>query len=243
MSCEDAKAGCRSRQRRTWAIYEYTTSGTSHYLDETQSEESSASESESENDRGESDSSGDDGSDFSKEQAQEVFDDFMVSLPTLEHKTLAVLLMHSFKDRQKMGSRDAAKEAVSITRFNEKTVRKYNKDFFNNRGKFPETRQGKYERHCLHKDENIRLEASLWLRENSCKKGELNMIAQSFCQWVSDCLLPSHDLSPSYPRSISLRTAIRWIRQLGFRPTSHEKGAYVDGHERQDVVASRGDFL
>ena len=211
--------------------------------EETHSEESSASESESENDRGESDSSGDESGDFGKEQAQDVFDDFMVGLPSLERKTLAVLLMQSFQDRQKMGSRDAAKEAASITGFNERTVRKYTKELFDNRGKFPETRRGKHERHCLHNDENIRLEASMWVRENSCKKGDANMTAQSFCQWVNDCLLPSHDLPPAYPRSISLRTATRWLRRLGFRPTSHKKGAYVDGHERQDVVASRGDYL
>ena len=33
------------------------------------------------------------------------------------------------------------------------------------------------------------------------------------------------------------------LHRLGFRPTSHKKGAYIDGHERDDVVAHRKDFI
>ena len=69
------------------------------------------------------------------------------------------------------------------------------------------------------------------------------MTAQSFCQWVNDHLLPSQNLPPELPRSISVRTATRWLRRLGFRPQSHKKGTYVDGRERADVVASRSKYL
>jgi len=41
---------------------------------------------------------------------------------------------------------DAAQEAASITGFNEKTVRLYRKEFFEQKGNFKESRQGKYER-------------------------------------------------------------------------------------------------
>ena len=33
------------------------------------------------------------------------------------------------------------------------------------------------------------------------------------------------------------------LRHIGFRPIRHKKGAYVDGHERADVVASRSQYL
>ena len=197
-------------------------------------------ESESENERT---LSSDEGEELTDETAQAVFDDWMVCLPAIQRKTLAVLLMHSFKVRQNMNAKDAAREAGSIAGFNEKTVRQYRSDFYKNGGKFSETKQGKYKRHWLLNDENLRLEASMWVRENSYKKGEPNMTAQSFCQWVNDHLLPSQNLPPELPRSISLRTATRWLRRLGFRPQSHKKGAYVDGHERADVVASRGQYL
>jgi len=33
------------------------------------------------------------------------------------------------------------------------------------------------------------------------------------------------------------------LHQLGYRPQSHKKGAYVNGYEREDVVRSREEFL
>ena len=81
------------------------------------------------------------------------------------------------------------------------------------------------------------------MRENAYRKGEANMTATSFCQWVNNDLLPSYHLPPNLPRTISLCTATRWLHKLGFRPQSHKKGAYVDGHERGDVVKSRKEFL
>lgn len=51
---------------------------------------------------------------FSKEQALEVIDDFMVSFPSLQRKTLAVLLMQMFRVKQKMTAVDVAQEAASI---------------------------------------------------------------------------------------------------------------------------------
>ena len=82
----------------------------------------------------------------------------------------------------------------------------------------------------------------MWVRENAYRKGEANMTATSFCQWVNNDLLPSYHLSPNLPRTISVRTATRWLHKLGFRPQLHKKAVYVDGHER-DVVKSRDKFL
>lgn len=84
--------------------------------------------SESENDRDSESSSSE--SDFDDEKVQSIFDDWMVSLPALNRKTLAVLLMESSRNCQKMNVKDAAKEAASITGYNEKTVRQYRKEFF-----------------------------------------------------------------------------------------------------------------
>ena len=124
-------------------------------------EKSSASKSDSENERGES--SSDDEAVFGDVQAQEVFDDFMVSLPLLQRKNLSVLLMQSFKSRQGMKALDAAQEAASICGFNERTIRKYCKQFFDNHGKFPDSRQGRHERQSLFNDEALRLKAARWV--------------------------------------------------------------------------------
>lgn len=165
-----------------------------------------------------------------------VLNDFMVSLPSIHRKTLAMLLMHSFKARQKMKVTDAAQESGSITGFNEQTVRQYYKDLLANKGKFPETRQGKHKRNCILNDEELCLEESMWVRTNAYKKGEANMTATMFCHWVNDELLPSHGLPPELSRCISLHTATCWLSWLGFHPTSHKKGSFVDGHEREEML-------
>ncbi|KIY43540.1 hypothetical protein FISHEDRAFT_78393 [Fistulina hepatica ATCC 64428] len=44
-------------------------------------------------------------------------------------------------------------------------------------------------------------------------------------------------------RSISLRTAQCWLKHFGWRYEHVRKGMYIDGHERDDVVAYRQEFL
>jgi hypothetical protein len=188
-------------------------------------------------DEGESSSSE---SDFDEDAAQGVFDDWVASLRSYDRKLLSVALLEAFKTRQGMLLMDAAQESASFTGFNEKTVRRYRKQFFDG---FEDMKQGKYERCCLLNEEELRLDAVMWARENAYKKGEANMTAGKFCQWVNNELLPSHVLSSNLPRTISVRTANRWLHQLGFTPQSHKKGSYVDGHEREDVVKSRDEYL
>ena len=47
------------------------------------------------------------------------------------------------------------------------------------------------------------------------------------------------NLPPGFPCSISPHIAIRWLHPLGFKPSLHKKEAFMDGHEREDVVCSR----
>ena len=94
-------------------------------------------------------------SDFDDETAQGLFDDWVVSLRSYDRKMLSVSLLHAYKTRQGMGVVDAAQESASFTGFNEKTVRRYRKQFIEGKGKFEEGKQGKYERHCLLHEEEL----------------------------------------------------------------------------------------
>ena len=85
-------------------------------------------------------SSGSDDSDFDNEKAQVKLDDWVVSLPLYNRKMLAVMLMETLQKRMKIGSTQAA----WITRFNEKTVQTYRKEFFERSGKFRDEARGKY---------------------------------------------------------------------------------------------------
>ena len=206
------------------------------------SEEDPPSESESENERGDGHTS-DEESEFDDVKARELLDDWVEGLPRLDKKYLSVLLFQCFRNRHQMNICDAAVEAAYIAGVNERTIRGYKKEFFENKGSFKESRQGKHKRDCFLHDENLRSEASMWVRANTYKKGAANMTARSFCYWVSNDLLPSHNLPPNLPRKISVRSATHWLHKLGFRPRFHKKGTYVDGHEREDVVKSRVEFL
>ena len=42
---------------------------------------------------------------------------------------------------------------------------------------------------------------------------------------------------------VSVRTAEMWLKILGFMPTTSSKGWFTDGHEREDVVQHRTEFL
>ena len=185
---------------------------------EHEGEMSGAGEPESSDSEGMGSESSDEESDFNDQKAQDIFDDWVTSLPVFQRKTLAVLLFHSFRVRQQMSITGAAQESASITGYNEKTVRMYHKEFYDNKGQFTETKQGKYKRNNLINDEDLRLDAAMYVREHAYQKGAANMTAKSFCQWVNTDLLPSHTLAPQLPRSISVRTATRWLHQLGFRP-------------------------
>ena len=81
------------------------------------------------------------------------------------------------------------------------------------------------------------------VRTGECiQEGEPNMTSPMFCEYVNSSLLPSNHIPPHFPRSISLRTAIRWLHKLDFKSMGHN-GIFIDGHERVDVVKYRGEFL
>ena len=64
--------------------------------------------------------------------------------------------------------------------YHERTVRAYAEEFFENDMKFNNAQQSKYERQCVLSDEELRSQASLWVRENAFKKGEPNMTSAFF---------------------------------------------------------------
>ena len=72
------------------------------------------------------------------------------------------------------------------------------------------------------------------------KKGESNMTSVIFCEFVDNDILLSHHFTPNLPCSISFRTFVRLLHQLGF---SHKKGLYIDEHEREDVAKNYKVYL
>ena len=70
---------------------------------------------------------------FDGDAVLEVFDNFVLSLPVDDRCMLAVLLMESFRKRQKMQVVDEAREAGSIVGYSDRkvrTLRKHNNGTF-----------------------------------------------------------------------------------------------------------------
>ena len=62
------------------------------------------------------------------------------------------------------------------------------------------------------------------------------------CKHVNKIILPALELTQK-KASISECTAINWLKKLGYECKDVQKGIYVDGHERHDVVKYQVKFL
>lgn len=80
-------------------------------------------------------------------------------------------------------------------------------------------------------DEGVANEIKLLLRS----KGKY-LCAEDLVKLLDD---PQTRREVGVSKPISLRTARRWLRKMGYRWRSEPKGQYFDGHERADVVHYR----
>ena len=180
---------------------------------------------------------------FTSTDAQHVFYDWVQQQPRDTVKMMAVMAMDAFMTRFGLTTVGAAKEVGLFLHVNEKTVRIWNRDFYNNSGSFSASKQGRHSHPFVLDDEECRHKAAAWVRENATCKGQPNMTAAKFRSWVNTELIPQSELPQGCPRQIAERTATKWLHQLGYHPQAHKKGIYIDGHEREDVIEYRKLFL
>lgn len=60
------------------------------------------------------------------------------------------------------------------------------------------------------------------------------MTPKALAKHVNKTLFPQLSIQPA--KALGMRTAARWLIQLGWRHSMVKKGIYIDGHERKDVV-------
>ena len=170
--------------------------------------------------------------------------DWVNSLDRDDLKSLSVLLHYLLVCLLRMGVTDASKWIADLTGKCERTIREWRATFIKNKGSFPDTLQGRYQRSgVLWQNEELNELATNYVRENRVVKGQPNLHLQSFTSWVNEVFLPNHALDPGFPRKVSCETARKWLHELGFSVIDAKKGTYVDGHERSDVVEYRARFL
>lgn len=85
-------------------------------------------------------------------------------------------------------------------------------------------------------DHRLQEKAKQYIRKNLRPTGQQNLNGRSFAEWVNENILKDGE-------QISEQTARLWLHKLHFHPERWKKGVYVDGHEREDVVAYRLKWL
>ena len=104
-------------------------------------------------------------------------------------------------------------------------------------GKLPMHRYGNYNKSILD-DEDFAQDIQLHLTEIA-KKGYIR--AQDIVDYVATPEVQAK--LGTKARGIHLRTARRWLHKLRWRYSRKRNGMYIDGHEHEDVVKYREEFV
>ena len=93
-------------------------------------------------------------------------------------------------------------------------------------------------KHCgntrsIIRDEGFRLSARDFVHCHAYKRGEPNMTTKDFRDWIEE----------EFGVAVCVETARVWLHDLGFTQKHHHKTVYFDGHEREDVVAYREEYV
>ena len=165
-------------------------------------------------------------------------------------KALSIQLMTTAMTELEKGIVEASKFAATVTGFSSEVVRRWTFAYFSNLAQYPgsiddidheymemelssERGRGCGNPTAILHDEEFMLTAREYIHSNAYRKGEPNLTTEMFHRWVNN----------NYGVSIAAETARRWLHHLGFSMCDHQKGVYFDGHERDDVVRYRTDFL
>ena len=174
---------------------------------------------------------------------EQFVEDWLLTLDRDGVVSLSLFLQYHLKSLLSLSTTSAAEYTAIMLGKSDRTVRQWMANFREN-GCIPDSKQGRYQRTgILWSNEDLNKEAYQYVRENTNVKGRPNLTKHTFCRWVNEELLPNAVLEPGFPRHVSVETARKWLHEMGFEVLSADKGMFFDGHEREDVVKERGEFL
>ena len=94
----------------------------------------------------------------------------------------------------------AAEHVAMMIGYSDRTMRQWRHDLVENDGVLQEMKQGQYQRSSvLWQNEELNKEATKYVRANSTVKGNPNLTAIGFSNWINKELLPNSTLESGYP--------------------------------------------
>ena len=157
------------------------------------------------------------------------------------------LILQSKKDSGSWNKMQSSKTIASIlfdkegkSSYRARCIREW-ADYYIINSNFKQFKQGKHiKTFTIIIDEGVQDILRLHLR----KMDKIERTPLNFMHLLNDKVLAEIKVNiPKAPDSVNEDTARRWMRVLGFYPATHSKGYFVDGHEREDVVEYRKNFL
>ncbi len=162
-------------------------------------------------------------------------------------KAFAIRFFTTAVDELGFNITEAAKFASAATGFSAERVRKWAFSFFTAVGGSQQDVDAEFvyeelssdrgngcgnQSYIIH-DEDFRLQAREYVRSNCSKKGEPNLMALQFRDWIE----------ATFGVKVCNSTATLWLHHLGFTQKNHMKGVFFDGHDREDVANYRSKLL
>ena len=125
---------------------------------------------------------------------------------------------------------DAGRQHRTTGKWAARELRQWTKSFIHDRRNLPINQYGKSNVSRI-EDEDLRQDVLLHLQGIGKYVRAMDIV--NFTK--QDDVQKKYDLK----KPVCLTTALRWMRRLGYRWSMTPKGQYVDGHERDDVIAYR----
>ena len=101
-----------------------------------------------------------DGSNFTITVTKVIYDQWLNFQPKDCLKTMATMVMDMLMDRLNFTTVGAAAEVGLLLNVSEKTVWTWRRDFYQNKGRFTESKQGKHSQNSILDDENLTSKAA-----------------------------------------------------------------------------------
>lgn len=140
---------------------------------------------------------------------------------------------------------------LTCIKMSERTMYRLVKCFESNDFNLTASRQGQHERRWIKNHSHWAKTCRAFIRSKACPKGEPNMKVSDFQEFVNTEIIPNltdeenKGLLPKtiHHGGISAPTARQWLHHLGCFFKEGKKDIYYDGHEREDVVKYRNEFV